>query len=243
MDNLVNSKALVTGATKGIGLAVTKMLLKDGVEVNALGRDFSRFSENTLADFVGDSLQQIQCDLSNLQALEKALTTLPRDIGLLVLNAGFGRFGGLEQFSFAQIKEVVDTNLVSNLYLLKHYLPLMKANGGGDIVLVGSESALQGAKAGSVYCASKFAIRGLAQSIRAECANSNIRVNLVNPGPTDSQFFDQLNFAPMQGRDFVLDPEDVQQAIYAALQQPRHVVTEEINLQPMKRSFQKNKAR
>jgi len=239
MDKLVNSKALVTGATKGIGLAVTKMLLRSDVEVYAIGRDFSRYSESTFVDYEGNLLKQIQCDLGNLKSLEKTMGTLPKDIGLLVLNAGFGRFGGLEQFSFAQIKEVIDTNLVSNLYLLKHYIPLMKSAGGGDIVLVGSESALQGAKAGSVYCASKFAIRGLAQSIRAECANSNIRVNLINPGPTDSQFFDELNFAPMDGREFVLDPEDVQQAIFAALQQPRHVVTEEINLQPMKRSFKK----
>lgn len=239
MDTLVNSKALVTGATKGIGLSVTKALLHKGVDVQALGRDFSSFAQNDSQGQAEGKLTQCYCDLSDLDELKQTLPSLPKAIGLLVLNAGVGRFGGLEQFSFDQIKELLDTNLISVLYLLKHYLPLMKANNGGDIVLVGSESALQGAKSGSVYCASKFAVRGLAQSIRAECSNSNIRVHLVNPGPTESHFFDKLNFEPLQGREFALDPDDIQQAIFAALQQPRHVVTEEINIQPMKRSFKK----
>ena len=113
----------------------------------------------------------------------------------------------------------------------------MKKNGDGDIVLLGSESALQGGKAGEVYCASKFALRGLAQSLRKD--NPSMRVILVNPGPVDSDFFDDLDFAPQAGSEFSIAPESVAQAIDNALSLPSNAVTEEINRQPLKRSFSK----
>jgi len=104
---------------------------------------------------------------------------------------------------------------------------------------VQSESGLQGAKAGSVYCATKFAIRGLAQSLRADCSTSDIRIMLVNPGPVDSDFFDALDFAPQDGREFVIPASAVADAVSSALSQPRSVVVDEVNLQPIKRSFRK----
>ena len=235
MENLVNRNTLITGATKGIGLQLSKTLLQRDCRVYGVGRDFSNLEQLEY----DDGLTQIACDLGDLEQLEETLPKLPKDIGLLVLNAGFGQFGGLEQFSHAQVKRLVDTNLVSNIYLLKHYLPFMKAQGGGDIVLLGSESGLQGAKAGAVYCATKFALRGLAQSLRADCSNANIRVNLVNPGPVDSDFFESLKFEPQEGQEFVLNSQDIALAIIGALDQPRHVVYEEVNIQPMKRSFRK----
>jgi len=139
----------------------------------------------------------------------------------------------------ADFRRLVDTNLVSTLFLVKHFLPRMKQNGGGDIVLMGSESSLNGAKAGAVYCATKFAIRGLAQSLRADCSTANIRVILVNPGPVESSFFDELNFEPQEGDEFVIPTESVAKAIVSALNQPRSVVVDEVNIQPIKRSFKK----
>lgn len=225
--------ALVTGASSGIGLATANALLEQGFEVTGLARNSAKMSDN--------SFQAIACDLSDLDALPTRLAEMQASFDLLVLNAGVGRFGGIEQFSYRQIQQLVNTNLVSNLFLVKHFLPRMRASGGGDIVLIGSESALQGAKQGSVYCATKFALRGLAQSLRADCATANIRVSLVNPGPVESNFFDDLEFAPQNGDEFIIEPATVASAIVHALNQPRTVVTEEINLQPIKRSFQKRK--
>jgi len=149
--------------------------------------------------------------------LADSLSQFTQPPSVLVLNAGYGQFGGVEQFSHKQIRRLVDTNLVSTLFLVKHFLPRMKQNGGGDIVLMGSESSLNGAKAGAVYCATKFAIRGLAQSLRADCSTANIRVILVNPGPVESSFFDELNFEPQEGDEFVIPTESVAKAIVSAL--------------------------
>jgi NADP-dependent 3-hydroxy acid dehydrogenase YdfG len=224
-------QALVTGASSGIGLATVSALHNAGYSVSGVARDFSK------TDF--DALRKIELDLSLIDALPEALRQFTHIPTVLVLNAGYGQFGGVEQFSHAQIKRLIDTNLVSNLFLIKHFLPKMKQAGIGDIVLIGSESALQGAKAGAVYCASKFAIRGLAQSLRADCSTANIRVMLVNPGPVESDFFDDLSFAPQSGDDFEIPAESVAQTIVHALSQPRNVVIDEINMQPMKRSFRK----
>lgn len=224
--------ALVTGASSGIGLATSRALFDAGYSVEGIARNFSK------AQF--EELQKVELDLSMVDALPEALHQFKRAPDVLVLNAGYGQFGGIEQFSHSQIRRLVDTNLVSNLFLVKHFLPKMKQQGGGsDIVLIGSESALHGAKAGAVYCATKFAIRGLAQSLRADCSTANIRVMLVNPGPVASGFFDELNFQPQDGDEFEIPAESVASAIMSALDQPRSVVVDEINIQPIKRSFRK----
>jgi len=223
--------ALVTGASSGIGLATARALFGNGYSIAGIARDFSA------TEF--DELDSVELDLSLLDDLPEQLQQFKRAPDALVLNAGYGQFGGVEQFSHQQIRRLVDTNLVSNLFLIKHFLPKMKQQGGGDIVLIGSESSLNGAKAGAVYCATKFAIRGLAQSLRADCSTANIRVILLNPGPVASDFFDELSFEPQTGGDFEIPAESVADAIVSALRQPRSVVIDEINLQPIKRAFKK----
>jgi len=223
--------ALITGASSGIGLAISRALFEEGYAVTGVARDFSKL------EF--DELNKVQIDLSLIDHLADSLSQFTQSPSVLALNAGYGQFGGVEQFSHKQIRRLVDTNLVSTLFLVKHFLPRMKQNGGGDIVLMGSESSLNGAKAGAVYCATKFAIRGLAQSLRADCSTANIRVILVNPGPVESSFFDELNFEPQEGDEFVIPTESVAKAIVSALNQPRSVVVDEVNIQPIKRSFKK----
>ena len=228
----MNKTGLITGASSGIGLSLAELMTKRDYDVTGVARDFSNTQHSGM---------HTEClDLSNVDQLATKLTqtkVFNDAFDVLVLNAGYGQFGGLEQFSHQQIRQLVDTNLVSNLFLIKHFLPKMKARGQGDIVIVGSESALQGAKAGAVYCATKFALRGLAQSLRCDCSTSNVRVILVNPGPVESNFFDDLAFQPQAGAEFVIEPEHIANLILNALSQPRNVVCDEINVQPLKRSF------
>ena len=226
--------ALITGASSGIGLATARALMTESWQVTGIARSFSE------TDCAG--LTTAEVDLSNLDKLPEILSenaALAQQFDLLVLNAGYGRFGGIEQFSYTQIRHLIDTNLVSNLFLLKHYLPVFKRRGAKDIVLIGSESALSGGKQGAIYSASKFAIRGLAQSLRADCAAADVRVILVNPGPVDSDFFANLHFRPVAGEQYSISPAAIAQAIVSALDQPRTTVVEEINIQPIKKSFEK----
>ena len=223
---------MVSGASRGIGLAITEALVASGCKVHALSRSTSPSLDHELVHWHS-------IDLSKLDQIPNLHKRIVDNVDTLVLNAGIGQFGGLEQFSTTQIRKLIDLNLTSNLLLVKEFLPLFKRQGGGDIVIMGSESAISGGKSGSVYCATKFALRGFAQSLRADCSNANIRVVLVNPGPVNSSFFDDLNFQPIQEQEFYLNPSDVATSVLSTLRQPRHVVLEELRIQPMKRSFVK----
>jgi len=227
---------LITGASSGIGLATTKAMLEKGHKVTGIARDFGDTQE------LGSSFTAVELDLSNMAELPKQLKNTPalnQAFDGLVLNAGYGQFGGLEQFSYSQIQMLLDTNLTSYLFLLRYYLPQFKQQKNKDIILIGSESALQGGRYGVVYSASKFALRGVAQSLRHECAQAGVRVVLVNPGAVRSDFFDELYFTPEQGDEHAIAPESVAESILHTLALPRTTVVEEINVQPIKKVMRK----
>jgi 3-hydroxy acid dehydrogenase/malonic semialdehyde reductase len=227
-------KLLVTGATSGIGRATCKRFLAQGSEVFGVGRNLEKFPCDH-EHYRGTNL-----DLADLAKLPSELKKLVEIVGTpdgVVCCAGAGRFGELEQFSYAQISRLIDLNFTSHAYLVRAFLPLMKRAGRGRLLFVGSEAALQGAQKGAVYCASKFALRGFAQSLRAECARSGIAVSIVNPGMVRSDFYADLDFAPGPDPENHLEPEDVADVIVGILKARHEAVAEEVNITPLKRSI------
>jgi NADP-dependent 3-hydroxy acid dehydrogenase YdfG len=228
-------KILVTGASRGIGAAITRRLLQDGHEIIGIGRDFSAWKP------VPSGMEVVELDLTQLSELPHRLGEIARlhpEIDALVMNAGYGRFGSLEEFSYQQIREMVETNLVQHIYVARTFLPRMKKLKSGDLIIIGSEAALSGGKRGAVYSACKFGLRGLAQSLREECSSSGIRVCLINPGMVSTDFFQQLDFAPGADPSQHLRPEDIAEAVHMALKAHPGTVFDEINLNPLKRVIQ-----
>ena len=232
----MNRTFVVTGASSGIGRAICRRLLEEGDLVVGIARDFS-----------GSGLEHERflprvIDLSDLQALPMHLKTLLVDhpqINGLVCNAGRGRFGTLEQFSYDQIRDMMDLNFTSHAFLVRGYLPTLRRT-GGDILFTGSEAALKGSQKGAVYCASKFALRGFAQALRQECASNNVRVSIVNPGMVSTSFFDDQDFRPGPDPANYILPEDVAEAVAMVLGARAGTVFDEINLSPLKRVIEFN---
>lgn len=225
-------KILLTGASSGIGAAIVKQLIEKNHHVIGLARDFSKLSLKS-PRFI-----PYEVDLSNLKQLPKFLSTLSKehpDVEALVLNAAQGLFGQIEQFSFDQIQSNFNLNLISHTYITKTFLPLMKASKQGTLIFMGSEAALQGKSQGSIYCASKFALRGFVQALRQECARSQIRVSLINPGPVKSPFFDRLHFIHGKKPENYCLPEEVAEFVVMQIESRTGFVLEEINLGPLKR--------
>jgi NADP-dependent 3-hydroxy acid dehydrogenase YdfG len=223
-------KILVSGSSSGIGLALCQQLLDDGHHLIGLAR---RTQSLQHANFI-----PLTIDLANLDTLPTRLDELHRDhspLDALICNAGQGHFGDLEQFSYAQIRTLIDLNFTSQAYLVRALLPAMKEQNQGHIVFTGSEAALRGTQKGSIYCAGKFALRGFAQALREECARSGIRITLVNPGMVRSSFFDELDFGPGADPDNYVEPEDVACVIAQALAARAGTVIDEINLSPQKK--------
>lgn len=221
---------VVTGASSGIGKAIAEQLLDDGHSVIGIARDFSKFKPDN------DRFYPQVIDLAKLNALPAQLTTLIKAfpaIDGLVCNAGRGQFGSLEEFSYAQIQALMDLNFTSQAYVTRAILPLLKQHKRGDIIFMGSEAALKGSRKGSLYCASKFALRGFTQALREECNRNQIRVSLINPGMVKSEFYNELNFGPGKQAGQHILPTDIAQLVSFLIHSRPGTVMDEINLSPL----------
>jgi len=226
-----NRKAVVTGASRGIGLAIATELLSRECQVTGLARTAPPFErDNPLLTFEPVDFSK----LDNLPDKLKAIHKTTGDIDILVCNAGLGRFGSLEEFSAMQIRELIDINLTSQILTIREFLPGLRRR-RGHIIVIGSEAALAGARRGVVYSATKFALRGVAQSLREETASSGLRVTIVNPGMVETDFFNALDFSPGSDPDCHLTASDVASAVMGALEARDGCCLDEINLSPQKK--------
>ena len=229
-------KVLVTGCSSGIGLAICQSLLAAGHEVLGVARDPQR---GGLDD---PRFLLFSIDLSDLKQLPAQLVELTKqhpDIDAVIANAGRGQFGGLEEFSYAQIDDLLDLNLRSQIYLARALLPALRKQPHSDLLFVGSEAAVAGGRHGAVYSASKAALRGFAQALREECSRSGVRVSLINPGMVRTPFFDQLDFSPGDDSSHALSAQTVAVTVQMVLEAPAEAVFDEINLSPLKKVIKK----
>lgn len=225
-------KVLVTGSSDGIGRSITLSLLKSGAKVIGLARDHSKFNPET------KNYIKYKTDFSNEEILLNAITKIikdHKDLDCLVSNAGFGKFGSLETFSTKEINDFIFTNLTSHMILTNKILPHLKKIRKGNIIFIGSESALKGGKNGSLYSAAKFGLRGFSQSIREESCSKNIHVSLINPGMVRTSFFNNLDFMPGEDKSNAIEPDDIGKIIIEILSTRNGSVIEEINLSPLKK--------
>ena len=238
MNNPSNQKlVVVTGASSGIGLALVKALLAEGYAVLGIAKSFEKAGLNH-PNFSGRSINL--ADLDGLpEAMSLLLNEIDRPIKALINNAGIGRMGFLEQLSVKDIRLVMDTNLTSQVIVTKTFLPLLKKQGEGDILFMGSEAALKGARKGSIYCASKFALRGFSQALREECGKSGVRITLINPGAVRTPFFEKLQFEPGLAAENAIEPEDIASAVSMVLAARSGTVFDEITLSPRNQVWKK----
>lgn len=221
---------VVTGASAGIGRAIARQLVAQGHRVVGLSRDVEKFTRPP-ANFSGFEL-----DLGDLAGLPEKLRALDASIpklDTLVLAAGYGQFGNLEQFSYRQIEQLMAVNFTGQACLVRALLPKLKQQTRSDLIVIGSEAALKGGRKGAIYCASKFALRGFAQALREESGKSGLRVCLINPGMVKTGFFDPLDFEPGDDPSNFLTPEDIAQAVDYVLSANSAIVIDELNLNPL----------
>jgi NADP-dependent 3-hydroxy acid dehydrogenase YdfG len=228
--NVKRRTVIVTGASRGIGQAISNRLLAEDCAVIGISRSPQQSQH--------DNFTPVALDLSLLNQLPQQLKELRRnhpEVDGIIFNAGYGRFGSLEEFSPQQIRELIDTNLTGQILLAREFIPQIKSGDRGDMIFMGSEAALSGGKRGAVYCATKFGLRGLAQSLREECAGSGVRVGIINPGMVETEFFSDLDFQPGEAESDHLQPDDVAEAVWLMLSARSGAVVDEINLSPQQR--------
>ena len=173
---------LVTGGNRGIGLACTRSFLADGHRVAALSRSGGEV----------DGALAVACDVTDPDAVDTALARIEDELGaveVLIANAGMTKDGLLVRMSDEDFTSVVDTNLTGTFRLARAAAKKMMRARFGRMVLMSSVGAYAGAAGQANYAASKAGLIGLARSMARELATRGITVNVVAPGPIDTDMF------------------------------------------------------
>lgn len=187
---------LITGASSGIGWAMTRKLLERGDRVVACGRRAAPFEQ--LQRAAGERLRVALFDITDTPVMRRELNDAFAAFGridTLVSNAGYGLFGAAEEASDAQIERQLATNLTASIQLVRAALPHLRAQGGGRIVQVSSEGGQVAYPSFSLYHASKWGIEGFLEAVAQEVAPFGIDVVIAEPGPTATGFAQGLEHA------------------------------------------------
>lgn len=180
---------LITGVSTGFGRELAIAALGRGDRVVGTVRKAEQM-EPFRALAPGRAFA-IQLDVTDAAAIPRAIDAAARDAGafdILVNNAGYGLFGAVEEVSDGEARRVMETNFFGTLNVIRAALPTLRARGGGNIVNFSSVAGFMGLPGGGLYCASKFAVGGLSESLAIELAPFNIKVTSVEPGGFRTNF-------------------------------------------------------
>ena len=223
-------KAVVTGASSGIGFEISKMLITLGYEVFGIGRDFSKI------EYDDEKFIKIESDLSKKNEILK-LKKL-KNISILVNSAGVGYFGGHEQLSIENIQEMIQVNLTAPLIISRLFLNDLKKN-SGYIFNINSISALKPAIFGAVYGASKAGLRHFGNSLFNEARKSGLKVVNINPDITKTAWFDNLNFSYSDDPQSYIEPKSIAKLIKNIIELGDNTVISDITIEPQKFQLKK----
>jgi NAD(P)-dependent dehydrogenase (short-subunit alcohol dehydrogenase family) len=200
MKSLENKVAVITGATSGMALATAKRFASEGAYVYITGRNQDKLDHAVKA--IGVNAKGIQGDAANLADLDRLFETVKKEKGkidILYTNAAAGDFGPLGMITEEHFDKLFNLNVKGVVFAVQNALPLF--SNGGSIIMTGSIAAVKGFAGLSLYGASKATLRSWARTWTSELKDRNIRVNVINPGPVDSEFF---NSGPQEAQDFLI---------------------------------------
>jgi short-subunit dehydrogenase len=192
---ITNARAIVTGASSGIGHETALELARHGAGVVIVARRedrLRRLAEQISA--LGRAVEPIVGDMTDPQTRQLAIDAARAKLGgldILVNNAGVGALGPFADASVQRVRQVMEINFFALVEMTRLALPLLKQGTKPIIVNVSSIVGHRGVPNRSEYSASKFAVQGFSEAIRAELAGRGIDVLVVSPGPTETEFFDR----------------------------------------------------
>lgn len=226
--SLEGKTAVITGASRGIGAAVARMLHDRGANLGLASRS---------GDDLGlDRVVAQPCDVRDLDALTSLCDATAERFGgidIVVPNAGVGAYGPFLELSREHLDEMIDINLKGTVYAIRAALPHMLGR-EGDVVTLASEAGRRGLPNEAVYCASKFGQVGLTRALDGELREQGIRCTNVCPGgvATDFALDDGRGRAP-DALSGMMTAEDVAEVVVFVLERPRHFRMLELALRPM----------
>jgi 3-oxoacyl-[acyl-carrier protein] reductase len=231
-DALTDKVALITGASRGIGLAIAQRLGKMGARVAICGRDLAKL-ERAAAGLRHEGIHAlaVQADVSRAEQVAKLVEKTQQELGaidILVNNAGIGLFGPFHEFGEAEWNSVLDTNLKSVFLACRAVAPEMIRRQTGHIINISSLAGKNTFANGAIYCASKWGLMGLTGSMAEDLRAHGIRVSAICPGSVATDFSGQGHKNPSK----ILQPDDIAHAVAALVTQSEGSFISEVHIRP-----------
>jgi NAD(P)-dependent dehydrogenase (short-subunit alcohol dehydrogenase family) len=233
--NLENKIAVVTGGTKGIGLAIAQSLLTSGATVFICARDKPELKRalEKLSEY-GQVDGEI-CDVRSEDQIQMMLDECERVFGgvdILVNNAGIGIIGKtVEEMSGDEFRQTLETNLFGVFYACHYAIPVMKKRGGGYIINISSLAGQNAHPKMAAYNASKFGLNGFSEALMQEVRADNIRVSAICPGSVNTYFGGD---EPTDDKSWQLQPEDIAQTVLDLLNMNSRALPSKVEIRPSK---------
>jgi NADP-dependent 3-hydroxy acid dehydrogenase YdfG len=242
-QSLAGKIALVTGASSGIGAATAIALSEAGATVALSARRKDRLDELvTRIESTGGTALALPGDMAveadAIKAVEDTVARFGR-IDILINSAGVMQTGGIDGLDIAEYRRVVDINLMGTVYTCAAAVPLMKAQGSGDIITISSLAGRKGGPETNAYSASKHAVNAMTSGMRQELGGFGIRVSIVMPGATETEVASGISnpawreaIAAHVSKDGAVKASEMADTIVFILSLPRNVNVSEICVRP-----------
>lgn len=189
--------AIITGGSSGIGLAVAKSLANTGWQITLIARNAERLNQAiTSLNTPEEQSLALTADVANQDSVNSAINRSIETFGtphLLITSAGVAHPGHFQELEAEIFHQTMEINYFGSLYAVQAVSPAMRKAGRGNIVMISSGAALIGVYGYSAYCPSKFAVRGLAEVLRAEFKPDGVNVSIVYPPDTETPQLEQEN--------------------------------------------------
>ena len=231
-------RALVTGGTKGIGMAIAEAMVVAGGQVAITGRDAARVREAatalTKSAAPGGAVLGLVADVRDRAAIDDAIDRAAAAFGgldTLINNAGVGKFVSVEEMSDADWHQVIDTNLTGVFYATRAAIPHLKRAGGGWIINIASLAGRNYFANAGAYCASKAGLVALSEATMLELRNDNIRVSCVMPGSVATEF---SHPAKHEDESWKLTADDIAEVVMDLLRHPSRSLPSKVEIRPSK---------
>jgi short-subunit dehydrogenase len=233
-------RALITGASSGIGKATALAFASEGIDVILVSRTMDKLAAVVdAAQNLGVEASGYAVDLGNVSSIRAKMTAIAQDIrniggniDILVNNVGMGYTANLSETSLSDWQRVIDLNLTGVFQCIMGILPSMRANGAGTIINVVSIAGKQAFPNWGAYCVSKAGLMALSQTLALEERSHGIRVTAICPGSVNTGLWDSETVNADFDRSSMLTPEIVAASILYTVLLPKAAVVDELTLMP-----------